>query len=114
MHFWQPGGFTDAQLADRIAFEERVIAEDLSFQGRFDHLGLPLAVAAECHVRSDRAGLEYRRLLRELVAEAELSGTEVTAEDARAEISPAGVEPVGVGAIRAGDDEASAMTSGWR
>jgi phenylpropionate dioxygenase-like ring-hydroxylating dioxygenase large terminal subunit len=67
MHLWQPGGFSDQELADRVAFEERVAAEDLEFQARFDELALPLDPTTECHVRSDRASLEYRRLLRALV-----------------------------------------------
>jgi phenylpropionate dioxygenase-like ring-hydroxylating dioxygenase large terminal subunit len=74
MHMWQPGGFTDDELADRLAFEERVAAQDLSFQCRFDELALPLSITEECHVRSDRASLEYRRLLRELVIEAARRG----------------------------------------
>ncbi len=70
MHLWQPGGFTEAELADRIAFEERVATQDLEFQCRFDELALPLDLTAECHVRADRASLEYRRLLAALVSEA--------------------------------------------
>jgi phenylpropionate dioxygenase-like ring-hydroxylating dioxygenase large terminal subunit len=70
MHLWQPGGFTDQELADRIAFEERVATEDLQFQSRFDELAIPLEVTTECHGRSDRASLEYRRLWRALVDEA--------------------------------------------
>jgi phenylpropionate dioxygenase-like ring-hydroxylating dioxygenase large terminal subunit len=69
LRLWQPGGFTDAELAERLAFEERVVAEDLIFQASFDHQALPLDVTEECHVRSDRASLEYRRQLRALVAE---------------------------------------------
>lgn len=71
LHLWQPGGFSEQELADRIAFEERVAAEDLGFQARFDELALPLDLTTECHVRADRASLEYRRLLRALVMEAE-------------------------------------------
>jgi phenylpropionate dioxygenase-like ring-hydroxylating dioxygenase large terminal subunit len=61
--FSQPGGFTDEQLAERVGFERRVVAEDLALQASFDELELPLAVDAECHVRADRASLEYRRIL---------------------------------------------------
>jgi vanillate O-demethylase monooxygenase subunit len=64
--FSQPDGFTDEQLAERVAFERRVVAEDLSLQARFDELDLPLATDAECHVRADRASLEYRRILASL------------------------------------------------
>jgi phenylpropionate dioxygenase-like ring-hydroxylating dioxygenase large terminal subunit len=61
--FSQPGGLTDEQLGERVAFERRVIAEDLVLQASFDELDLPLAAGAECHVRADRASLEYRRIL---------------------------------------------------
>jgi hypothetical protein len=65
--FEQPGGFTAEELADRVAFEYRVVAEDLALQERFDQLSLPLDLTAECHVRADRPALEYRRVLGQLV-----------------------------------------------
>jgi len=61
--FSHPDGFTAEQLEERVAFERRVIAEDLALQASFDELDLPLAIDAECHVRADRASLEYRRIL---------------------------------------------------
>ena len=61
--FSHPDGFTEEQLQERVAFERRVIAEDLALQASFDELDLPLASDAECHVRADRASLEYRRIL---------------------------------------------------
>jgi len=61
--FSDPDGFTEGQLEERVAFERRVIAEDLTLQASFDELDLPLAIDAECHVRADRASLEYRRIL---------------------------------------------------
>jgi phenylpropionate dioxygenase-like ring-hydroxylating dioxygenase large terminal subunit len=64
----QPGGFTSDELEARIAFEYRIIAEDLALQERFHDLALPLDPRAECHVRADRPALEYRRLLAQLVA----------------------------------------------
>jgi phenylpropionate dioxygenase-like ring-hydroxylating dioxygenase large terminal subunit len=66
--FDQPGGFTPEELADRVAFEYRVVGEDLRLQERFDELALPLDPVAECHVRADRPALEYRRVLAQLVA----------------------------------------------
>jgi vanillate O-demethylase monooxygenase subunit len=65
--FEQPGGFTAEELADRVAFEYRVVGEDLALQERFDELSLPLDLTAECHVRADRPTLEYRRVLGQLV-----------------------------------------------
>jgi phenylpropionate dioxygenase-like ring-hydroxylating dioxygenase large terminal subunit len=86
MHLWQPGGFTDDELAQRVEFEERVVAQDLEFQCRFDELGLPLSVTTECHVKSDRASVEYRRLLRTLVSEA--AGGELTPETSMTQVDP--------------------------
>jgi len=63
----QPGGFTAGELADRVAFEYRVVDEDLALQERFDDLALPLDVTTECHVRTDKASLELRRLLAQIV-----------------------------------------------
>jgi phenylpropionate dioxygenase-like ring-hydroxylating dioxygenase large terminal subunit len=66
--FEQPGGFEPQELADRVAFEYRVVGEDLALQERFDELALPLDPVAECHVKADRPALEYRRVLTQLVA----------------------------------------------
>ena len=65
--FDQPGGFSDEELAERVAFENRVVGEDLALQERFDELTLPLDPSAECHVKADRPALEYRRILARLV-----------------------------------------------
>jgi phenylpropionate dioxygenase-like ring-hydroxylating dioxygenase large terminal subunit len=66
--FDQPGGFEPEELADRVAFEYRVVSEDLALQERFDELALALDPVAECHVKADRPALEYRRVLSRLVA----------------------------------------------
>ncbi|HWD25296.1 MAG TPA: aromatic ring-hydroxylating dioxygenase subunit alpha [Acidimicrobiales bacterium] len=58
---------TDSELADRVAFEQKVFGEDLALQARFDTTDLPLGPGAECHVRADRASVEYRRILAEIV-----------------------------------------------
>jgi len=65
--FDQPGGFAPQELADRVAFEYRVVGEDLALQERFDELALALDPMAECHVKADRPALEYRRVLTQLV-----------------------------------------------
>lgn len=65
--FAQPGGFPAIELAERVAFEYRVIGEDLDLQARFDLRALPLDLGRECHVRADRASVEYRRILGALV-----------------------------------------------
>ena len=47
MLFEQPGGFSEDELAARVAFEYRVVGEDLALQERFDELALPLDPTAE-------------------------------------------------------------------
>jgi vanillate O-demethylase monooxygenase subunit len=64
--FCQEGGFADAELAARVEFERRILAEDLALQARFDRDDLPLDLPAECHVKADRASVEYRRILADL------------------------------------------------
>ncbi|HEU5150168.1 MAG TPA: hypothetical protein VFU19_06695 [Iamia sp.] len=56
------------RLAAALAFEEGVVAEDLALQRRFTDLALPLDLTAEVHTRADRATVELRRILGELVA----------------------------------------------
>ncbi len=91
LRLWQPGGFTDAELADRMAFETQVVQEDLDLQASFDHQTLPLDPRIECHVKADRAALEYRRLLRGLVDEA--AGTSAQRiHGATADLEPVGSE----------------------
>lgn len=55
------------RLAAALAFEEGVVAEDLALQRRFVTLALPLDLTAEVHTRADRATVEMRRILADLV-----------------------------------------------
>ena len=66
--FRHPDGFTEDQLAERLAFEVAVVGEDLSLQDRFDFLELPLELTAEIHTKADRSAVEMRRILAELYA----------------------------------------------
>ena len=68
--FRRPAGFTEAELDERLAFEEQVVAEDLVLQRLFEDLRLPLDPAAELHTKADRYSLTCRHLLRDLLAEA--------------------------------------------
>jgi phenylpropionate dioxygenase-like ring-hydroxylating dioxygenase large terminal subunit len=52
-----------ATVAAEVAFEERVLAEDLALQARMQSSGLPLVMRDELHVRSDRLGVALRRAL---------------------------------------------------
>jgi len=68
--FHHPDDFTDQQLADRLAFEVSVVAEDLALQSRFDFLDLPLDLTAEIHTKADKAAVEMRRILTTFYADA--------------------------------------------
>ena len=55
----------------------RVIGEDLELQSSFDVMDLPLDASAECHVRAERASVEYRRILTSLFTAAQIGGADV-------------------------------------
>ena len=50
-------------VAEQVAFEEQVLAEDLALQAMMQSAGLPLTLRDELHVRSDRLGVALRRAL---------------------------------------------------
>jgi phenylpropionate dioxygenase-like ring-hydroxylating dioxygenase large terminal subunit len=50
-------------VAEEVAFEQRVLAEDLDLQAEMLSTGLPLVMRDELHVRSDRLGVALRRAL---------------------------------------------------
>ena len=50
-------------VAEEVAFEVAVLAEDLRLQQAMTVLGLPLRLRDELHVRSDRSGVALRRVL---------------------------------------------------
>ena len=77
LSFMHPDGFTLEDLAERVAFERRVIGEDLELQSSFDVMDLPLDASAECHVRAERASVEYRRILTSLFTAAQIGGADV-------------------------------------
>jgi vanillate O-demethylase monooxygenase subunit len=59
------------RMAEAIAFELEVLREDLRIQEAYHELVLPLDPTAEVHTRADRATLELRRVLAQLVAAVE-------------------------------------------
>ncbi len=61
----------EARMADAVEFEVAVSREDLRVQEAYHELVLPLDPTAEVHTRADRATLELRRLLADLVAAVE-------------------------------------------
>jgi phenylpropionate dioxygenase-like ring-hydroxylating dioxygenase large terminal subunit len=67
--FAHPRGFTDAELDERMAFEEQVVGEDVALQRLFDDLRLPLDPSAELHTKADRYSLVCRELIRRVLDE---------------------------------------------
>jgi phenylpropionate dioxygenase-like ring-hydroxylating dioxygenase large terminal subunit len=61
----------EARMAAAVAFELEVLREDLHIQESYHELTLPLDPTAEVHTRADRATLELRRVLGDLVAAVE-------------------------------------------
>ena len=55
------------RMAEAVEFELEVLREDLRIQEAYHELELPLDPMAEVHTRADRATLELRRVLRDLV-----------------------------------------------
>ena len=51
-------------VANEVAFEVAVLAEDLALQRAMTVTGLPLRMRDELHVRADRSGVALRRILR--------------------------------------------------
>ncbi|MGY1815141.1 Rieske 2Fe-2S domain-containing protein [Blastococcus sp. SYSU D00820] len=56
------------EVAAEVAFEQRVLAEDLALQAQMASTGLPLRLRDELHVRSDRLGVALRRVLADFAA----------------------------------------------
>ncbi len=55
------------RLAEAVAFENKILDEDLALQERFVDCRLPLDLTTEVHVRADRPTVELRRILRDFV-----------------------------------------------
>ena len=57
-------------MAEAVAFERKIIDEDLALQERYVDRRLPLDLTAEVHVKADRMTIEMRRILGDFVARA--------------------------------------------
>lgn len=68
-------GDDEARLAECIAFERKILDEDLALQERYRDRRLPLDVTAEVHVKADRMTVELRRILADLVTRSETATT---------------------------------------
>lgn len=55
------------RLAEAISFEHKIVEEDLAVQERYKDKRLPLDPTTEVHIKADRATLEMRRILGDLV-----------------------------------------------
>jgi phenylpropionate dioxygenase-like ring-hydroxylating dioxygenase large terminal subunit len=58
------------QMAQCVAYEQKIVDEDLVIQERYVDRRLPLDLTTEVHLRADRTGLELRRILADFLAEA--------------------------------------------
>ncbi|MGO9197111.1 MAG: Rieske 2Fe-2S domain-containing protein [Acidimicrobiales bacterium] len=56
------------RLQEAVAFEVKVVEEDLRIQEAYYRLALPLDPTTELHTKADRTTVELRRVLTELVA----------------------------------------------
>ena len=56
-----------AKLAEAVAFEDRVLDEDLAVLEAYRHTRVPLDQRVEIHTRNDKLSLAYRRVLAEMV-----------------------------------------------
>ncbi|MCU1357783.1 MAG: hypothetical protein JWM89_3201 [Acidimicrobiales bacterium] len=61
------------RLAEAVAFEHAVTAEDLVVQEGYLHRSIPLELTTEVHVKADRMTVELRRILADFVAQATLT-----------------------------------------
>jgi len=69
---WRDDLDGDAErMAEAVEFELAVLREDLRIQEAYHELELPLDPTAEIHTRADRATLELRRVLGDLVCAVE-------------------------------------------
>lgn len=87
------------RLADAVAFEHAVVAEDLRIQEAYRDRSLPLDLTVEVHTRADRTTVELRRILTALVAQAALT-------------APPAAEPAAEGAADPGNGPAERSTDG--
>jgi vanillate O-demethylase monooxygenase subunit len=60
----------EQRLAECVAFERKILDEDLMLQERYRDRRLPLDLTTEVHVKADRMTIELRRILGELTAAA--------------------------------------------
>jgi phenylpropionate dioxygenase-like ring-hydroxylating dioxygenase large terminal subunit len=56
-----------AQMDDCVAYETKILGEDLWIQEQYPDLRLPLDPTTEVHTRADRTGVELRRILADFV-----------------------------------------------
>jgi phenylpropionate dioxygenase-like ring-hydroxylating dioxygenase large terminal subunit len=82
-------GGDEQRLAEAVAFEQRILDEDLALQERYRDRRLPLDVRTEVHVKADAMTVELRRILSVLVARtATLSETQRSRPTNNSEMSP--------------------------
>ena len=60
-----------------MAFEQKILDEDLAAAGAYVERSLPLDLTAEVHTKADRMTIEYRRMLADLLAAADDAGSDL-------------------------------------
>ncbi len=81
-------GGDPSRREEMIAYEQKILDEDLALQRQFDDLSLPLELSAEIHTRADKNTVELRRVLADLVAQA----TAATTLDSSGTLASLGLE----------------------
>lgn len=59
----------EQRMAEAVGFEVKILDEDYRFQQAYVDRSLPLDLTAEVHVKADKATVELRRILADLVKE---------------------------------------------
>jgi phenylpropionate dioxygenase-like ring-hydroxylating dioxygenase large terminal subunit len=67
--FQDDRGGGEVAMAEAVAYEQRILEEDLAVQETLDDLRLPLALPVEVHARADRITVELRRALARFLAD---------------------------------------------
>ena len=62
-------GDEPARMPGMVAYEGKILEEDLVIQERYRDRRLPLDLTDEVHIKADRSTIELRRILADLVAE---------------------------------------------
>ncbi len=86
-------GGDEARMAESLAFEDRVLDEDLVVLESYARMDLPLDLRFEVHTRVDRLSATYRRILGELIASDPVVSDPVASDPVASDPDTRGVGP---------------------